>query len=317
MVANKTSGLGDNFYVGGYDLSGDIASVDTISGAIALLDVTTLTQKGHSRLYGQRDGQISATSFFEVTPTITTPGVPLTTVPVTNTTGFPIKVTITGGTITNVLVNSVSVGTTAGTYSVPISGTISITYSSAPTWNWFALGTVQNALANMPSADVVVSYLQGNALGNPSACMIAKESSYAPNRDNTGNLTIKADWAANAFGVEWGRQVTAGLRTDNGPTTGAFYDQGAGTAFGCQAYLQIVELVGTNIDITVTHATTSGGSYTTLLDFGSQTAIGGYRVQTANTATVNEFLKIVSAGTFTQAIFAVTFVQNLTAGVSF
>lgn len=317
MVANKQTGLGDNFYIGGYDLSGDVASVDTISGGPALLDTTTLTQRGHSRLGGVRDGSMSFTSFFEVTPTIATPGFPASNTPVTNTTGFPVKVTVTGGTLSNILVNGVSVGVVAGTYNVPIGGTIAVVYTVAPTWNWFALGSIQNALANMPSADLVAFYLQGNGVGNPAACMVSKETNYNPTRDNTGNLTVKVDITANGFGVEWGRQMTAGLRTDNGPTTGAFFDLGAGSTFGAQAYLQLVELVGTNIDVTITHATTSGGSYTTLMDFGSQTAIGGFRQATANTATVNEFIKIVSAGTFTQAIFAVVLVQNPVAGQAF
>jgi hypothetical protein len=33
----KQSGLGDNLYVAGYDLSGDIGSLETISGRLALL----------------------------------------------------------------------------------------------------------------------------------------------------------------------------------------------------------------------------------------------------------------------------------------
>lgn len=313
----KTSGLGDNFYINGFDLSGDIASIDTISGGPALIDTTVLNQKGHSRLGGMRSASMSFTSMFESTPAIATPGFPASNTPVTNTTGFPVRVTVTGGTLTQVLVNGVQVGTTAGTYGVPIGGTIAVVYTVAPTWNWFALGTVHNAMSGMPSADQIASYFQGSAIGGIVACMNAKNVSYAPTRDNTGSLTLKCDVVANAFGLEWGKQLTAGLRTDNAPTTGAFFDLGAGSVFGCQAYLQIIELVGGTLDVTVTHATTSGGAYTTLLDFGSQAAIGGFRQATANNVTVNEFLKVVSAGTFTQAIFAVAFMQNPVAGIVF
>lgn len=69
-------------------------------------------------------------------PVITTPAVPLTTVTATNSTSASVQVVITGGTLTAVKVNTVTVGTTAGTYTVPAGGTISITYSSAPTWAW-------------------------------------------------------------------------------------------------------------------------------------------------------------------------------------
>ena len=314
----KTAGLGDNFYVNGYDLSGDVASVDTISGPMTPMTVTAINQKGYSRIFGLRDGAISMTSYFEKTPSIATPGVPASTTPVTNTTGFPVKVTVIGGTGTNVSINGVLQGTFDGTYGVPIGGTIALTYTGAPTWNWFALGTVQDAISGMPLTDQIVSYLQGTTLGNISACMVSKESSYSPTRDNTGGLTLKADWVSNAFGLEWGKQITAGLRTDNGPVTGAFFDLGAASAFGCQAYLQLIELVGTNIDVTITHATTSGGAYSTLVDFGSLTTYpNAVRIAVSNTTTVNEFLKVVSAGTFTQAIFAVTFMQNQVAGQVF
>jgi len=60
----KVSGLGDNFYIDGYDLSGDISSVDQLSGPLALLDSTAIKQYAFSRIPGKRDGTISFTSFF-------------------------------------------------------------------------------------------------------------------------------------------------------------------------------------------------------------------------------------------------------------
>lgn len=71
---------------------------------------------------------------------VTTPAVPASTVAQQNATNQPVQVVITGGTITAVIVNGVTVGTAAGTYYVPAYGSISITYSVAPTWAW--TGTV-------------------------------------------------------------------------------------------------------------------------------------------------------------------------------
>ena len=68
--------------------------------------------------------------------TVATPAVPLTTVPAVNATGTVAAVTITGGTVTSVNVNGAQAGTTAGTYLVPVAGTISVTYSAAPAWAW-------------------------------------------------------------------------------------------------------------------------------------------------------------------------------------
>jgi hypothetical protein len=60
----KQSGLGDNFYVSGYDLSGDTASLDSISGGPALIDVTGINKAAYERIGGNRDGHIEWTSFF-------------------------------------------------------------------------------------------------------------------------------------------------------------------------------------------------------------------------------------------------------------
>jgi len=72
-------------------------------------------------------------------PVVTSPGTPASfgsTTVVPNATGTVVLVTITGGTLTFVFVNGVQAGTAAGTYLVPVAGTISITYSVAPTWTW-------------------------------------------------------------------------------------------------------------------------------------------------------------------------------------
>lgn len=79
---------------------------------------------------------------------ITPPAVPATGVAAQNTTGFPVSVVISanGATITNVVVNGVSVGTAAGTYTVPAYGAISISYTVAtPTWTWTELGVPSTA----------------------------------------------------------------------------------------------------------------------------------------------------------------------------
>jgi hypothetical protein len=314
----KTSGLGDNFYVGGYDLSGDITSMDEVSGGPVTLGATAIKQTAEARLFGLRSGTVKFTTLFENTPAISTPGFPLTTVPVTNVTGFPVFVTISGGTLTFVFVNSIQVGTTAGTYPVPIGGTISITYSAAPTWSWFALGEEHNALAPLPRTDATCMYARGTAVGGVAACCIGRQLNYDGTRDNTGNLTFQVEVDSDSFGLEWCTLLTAGLRTDTTATAGAFIDQGAQSVFGAQAYVELIELVGTNVDISIQHATTSGGSYTSLIDFGSMTTYPqAARGSVSNSTTVNEFIKVVTTGTFSYATFAVAMNRNTIAGVTF
>jgi hypothetical protein len=62
----KQSGLGDNFYVGGYDLSGDTASLDEVGGGPAVIDVTGINKSAFERIGGLRDGRMEWTSHFNV-----------------------------------------------------------------------------------------------------------------------------------------------------------------------------------------------------------------------------------------------------------
>ena len=84
------------------------------------------------------------------------PAVPATTVAAVNNYHGTVDVAISlnGSTITNVSVNGVTVGTTAGTYSVPAHGSISIAYSVAtPTWVWtgsVALEVNSNGTLSLP-----------------------------------------------------------------------------------------------------------------------------------------------------------------------
>jgi hypothetical protein len=74
-------------------------------------------------------------------PAAPTPAVPASTTPQTNNTGLPVVVTLINGTITVVAISGVTqsvngVNTIAGSFIVPAGGTITLTYSVAPTWTW-------------------------------------------------------------------------------------------------------------------------------------------------------------------------------------
>lgn len=175
-----------------------------------------------------------------------------------------------------------------------------------------------DALAPLPRGDVVASYFRGATLLNPCASCNGRQIGYDPTRGTDGSLTMAVDIQSDGFGLEWGVQLTPGLRTDTAATTGAFIDDNAaGTAFGAQAYWQLVAFTGTSVTININHATTSGGSYTTLLTTGALTAAGSGRLATVNTATVNRYLEVTTVGTFTVATFAVHWTRNLLAGQVF
>jgi hypothetical protein len=247
-MAGKTTGIGDNFYIGGFDLSGNVASCQRIGGGPGSLDVTPINASGHVRLGGKRDGGIDFLSWFDP-----------------------------------------------------------------------AAAAEHAALSPLLLTDQVATYFNQPAVGNPAASCIGKQVNYDPSRNADGSLTLTVQVLANGFGLEWGKQLTAGLRTDSAATTGAFFDDGAGTNFGGQAYFQLIAFSGTSVTIDIQSATTSGGAYTTtgLTSQAFTAAPTSQRVQVANNVTINEFLKVVTTGTFSNAVFAVQFTRNPIAGVVF
>lgn len=60
----KQSGLGDNLYVDGYNLSGDVGSLSRIGGGPAAIDVTGIDKSANERIGGMRDGSIEFMAFF-------------------------------------------------------------------------------------------------------------------------------------------------------------------------------------------------------------------------------------------------------------
>lgn len=60
----KKSGLGDNFYYGAFDFSGDIQALGAIGGGPAALNVTGINKSALERIGGHRDGRIEYTAFF-------------------------------------------------------------------------------------------------------------------------------------------------------------------------------------------------------------------------------------------------------------
>lgn len=60
----KQSGLGDNLYVGGFNLSGDVGSLSSIHGGPKPLVVTGIDKLAFERIGGIRDGGLEFSSWF-------------------------------------------------------------------------------------------------------------------------------------------------------------------------------------------------------------------------------------------------------------
>jgi hypothetical protein len=180
-----------------------------------------------------------------------------------------------------------------------------------------AAGQAHPTLKALPTADVLVSYYRGAALGSPAASLVGKQINYDGSRNEDGSLTFKTQALANGFGVEWGRQLTAGKRTDGGATNGTGVDfTTVSTAFGWQAYLHVFAFTGTSVTVTLqdsaddsSYANLAGGAFT------AATGITSERLAGAGGATVRRYVRAITSGTFSNAVFAVAFVRNESAVV--
>ncbi|WP_405531499.1 hypothetical protein OG592_26985 [Streptomyces avidinii] len=241
---SKQSGLGDNLYIAGYDVSGDINSLSAIGGGPAALEVTGIDKLAFERIGGLRDGRIEFVSFFNP-----------------------------------------------------------------------ATDRAHDRLSALPTADELVTYCRGTVLGSPAANLIGKQIDYAPTRADDGALTFAVQAQANGYGLEWCTQLTAGMRTDGSATNGTGVDFGTGsTSFGLQAYLHVFAFTGTSVTVKLQESSDNGvgdaWADVTGGGFTAATGITSQRIETARGQTVERYLRAVTTGTFSNAVFAVSVCRN-------
>lgn len=180
-------------------------------------------------------------------------------------------------------------------------------------------------LSALPRTDVGVMFAISTTLGDPAACMVAKQLNYDPTRTNNGALTFNVSTVANGYGLQWGRTLTAGKRTDTAATNGTSIDDGASNApstFGLQAFLQVFAFAGTDVTVkiqdsadNVSFADVAGAAFTQI----TSTTPQAQRIAISNAATVRRYLRAVTvtSGGFTTMTFSVAVVRNPIAGQVF
>lgn len=242
----KETGLGDQLFIGGYDIGADISAIGTLSTPRETLPCTGITKYANERLFGKRDGNVEFTSYFNT-----------------------------------------------------------------------AAAQEHIALKGLPTTDVHVMYLHGTTLGNESVGVVGKQLNYDPTRGDDGSLTFGVNVQANAYGLDWLTQLTAGKRTDTTATNGTGVDFGTGSlSFGFQAYLQVFSFTGTSVTIKLQEssdngvgdawADVSGGAFTVV-----SAAPTAERIQSvSDTLTVERYLRVVTTGTFSNVVFAVGVCRN-------
>lgn len=191
-------------------------------------------------------------------------------------------------------------------------------------WSSFfnpSAGQSHLAYRGLPTADTGIIFAQSAAIGDHGAAMICKQINYDGNRANNGAFTFGLSAQANSFGIDFGQLLTAGVRTDTTATNGAGLESpsAASTAFGLQAYCHLMAFTGTSVTIKLVGDDNSGFTTPTDVTGGSFGALTTprttYRLMTANNQTIERYLRVVTTGTFTNAVFAVMVCRNDHAGV--
>lgn len=244
---SKGNALGVRLLVGGYDLSGDIGSIEQMHGGPAVDENTGIDKDAVEREALLVDGGFEFSSFFNK-----------------------------------------------------------------------AAGHSHLVLSALPSTDVIVCYLHKSVLGNPGCGCVGKQIDYAPNRARSGRLVMKTTVQANGYGLEWGRQLTAGVINSVGAGSGSVVDFGQANSFGLQAYLQVTAFTGTDATIKLQMDDNSGFSSPTDVTGGAFTTITAapfaQRIQTARNFAVERYLRVVvttSAG-FSSLTYSVVANVNTT-----
>lgn len=242
-------GMGDNFWIDGLDLSGDIGALGRIASPLTVQDTTPINKYAVRRLGLLHDGGMDFTAYWN-------PGA--------------------------------------------------------------AADTAHSALKTLPTADRVAQYCRGTTLGAPAAGMVAKQIGYDGNRPADGSFTLGVSTVANAYGLEWGTQLTAGKVTATGESSGTGVDLGAESAFGMQAYLQVFAFTGTSAAILIQGSDDDDGDPDAWAEpaggfsFTVTTAPYAARLATGSATTIERYCRqaLVSVGGFTSITYGVMVIRN-------
>lgn len=181
-----------------------------------------------------------------------------------------------------------------------------------------AAGRSFPALSTLPLADRIVSYFRGTVLNSPACSMVAKQLNFDPTRAANGALTLDVQAQANGFGLEWGRQATAGKVTAASASSIASIDGGAASSFGLQAYLHIFSVASGTPTVKLQESSDNGvgDAWADVVGGGfTINAAGSQRIATAANLAVERYLRVTTTGTFTNLVFAVVVARNSEAPV--
>ncbi|MCP2248737.1 hypothetical protein [Lentzea aerocolonigenes] len=178
--------------------------------------------------------------------------------------------------------------------------------------------TAHDRLSAMSQSNQILTALAGSTLGDPAACLQAKQANYDATRPQDGSFLFTTQAQSSSTPLEWQELLTAGLRTDTAATNGTGVDFAAATNFGLQAFLQVTEFTGTDVTVKLQQSSDNGAT-----DAWADVVGGSFaqittdpqaqRIQTARNLAVERYLRVVTVttGGFTSLSFVCTVAKNV------
>jgi hypothetical protein len=172
----------------------------------------------------------------------------------------------------------------------------------------------------LPRTDIIVTYAHTTAIGGASANTVAKQVNYDGNRAQDGGYLMTVNAVANGYGVQWALQATAGKRTDASATAAGSVtalDQGSASpgAFGGVMWIHLFSLGSGTPTIKLQESSDNGAdAYADVVGATTGALAAAPTAMRVELGAINveRYIKVVTTGTFTNAVFAVSFVRHRT-----
>lgn len=324
----KASGLGDNAYVGGVDLSGDISALTKIGGGPALLDVTGIDKSAIERIGGLFSGEISFAAWFNAASS--QEHAALSPLPTTNVDVLYARGTTLGNPAAFLRGKQVNYDMTRGA-SGELSEVVQALSNAYPLF-WGVLLTAGKR------TDTAATNGTGVDLGaDPTytAVNISSVTVANPGQVNTStahglvtgdSVTIAGTTTTPSINGDYPVTVVNSTRFTIPVNVTSGQAGAAGTVtrtsanFGLTAVHQTFSFTGTSNTPKIQHSADNGSAdaYTDITGaaFAAiSSAPNSQLIQTATTATIKRYVRLVSVGTFNPSTFACAVMRHLTSTI--
>lgn len=319
----KQTGLGDNFYLSGVDLSGDVNALGNVGGSVATLEATGIDKSAHERMTGQRDGGIDFATYFN--DATGQEHATLKALPTTDVVGLYARGTTLGNAAAGLLAKQANYAWTRAADGA-LTGAVQL-LGNGFACEWCQLLTAgkrtdtgaANGTAVDGGAQTTAANITSGSAANPTVVTTA-----APHGLVTGDsVTIAGTDQAALNGnftvtVTGASTFTVAVDLSGGAASGGTFVK-TSTNFGLSAYLQNFAFSGTDVTVKLQHspdnstfADITGGGFTQIT-----TAPTAERIQTAATAVIRRYVRAVTvtSGGVTSVTFAVAVARHAAASI--